>query len=86
MSQSKYAKNIVKRFGHESARHKRTPATTHIKLTNDDQGIDVDQSLYRRILGAYCNLQQIDHISLSQLEFMHVIKPIQKLVISLNFK
>ena len=31
LSQSKYAKNIVKKFGMENASHKRTPAPTHLK-------------------------------------------------------
>lgn len=31
LSQSKYAKNIVKKFGMETASHKRTPAPTHLK-------------------------------------------------------
>ena len=30
ISQSKYAKNIVKKFGLENASHKRTPTTTQI--------------------------------------------------------
>lgn len=42
MSQRKYAKNIVNKFGLESARHKRTPAATHVKIIKDDQGVDVD--------------------------------------------
>ncbi|KAK2382486.1 putative mitochondrial protein [Trifolium repens] len=52
ISQSKYAKNIVKKFGIESATHKRTPAVTHIKLTKDEKGVSVDQSLYRSIIGS----------------------------------
>lgn len=42
MSQGKYAKIIVKKFGLNNASHKRTPATTHIKLTRDENGADVD--------------------------------------------
>ncbi|MCH79544.1 gag-protease polyprotein [Trifolium medium] len=45
ISQSKYAKNMVKKFGMENAGHKRTPAATHLKLTKDEKGIDVDQTL-----------------------------------------
>ncbi|KAK2456484.1 hypothetical protein QL285_003845 [Trifolium repens] len=52
ISQSKYAKNIVKKFGMESATHKRTPAATHLKLTKDEKGVSVDQSLYRSIIGS----------------------------------
>lgn len=43
ISQSKYAKNIVKKFGLENANHKRTPASTHLKLTKDEKGVNVDQ-------------------------------------------
>ncbi|WJX23068.1 hypothetical protein P8452_12315 [Trifolium repens] len=52
ISQSKYARNIVKKFGMESATSKRTPAPTHLKLTKDEKGISVDQSLYRSMIGS----------------------------------
>ncbi|KAK2361288.1 hypothetical protein QL285_086453 [Trifolium repens] len=52
ISQSKYARNIVKKFGMENATHKRTPAPTHLKLTKDENGISVDQSLYRSMIGS----------------------------------
>ncbi|CAJ2661762.1 unnamed protein product [Trifolium pratense] len=50
ISQEKYARNIVKKFGMEVGSHKRTPA--HLKLTKDEKGIDVDQSLYRSMIGS----------------------------------
>ncbi|GAU37336.1 hypothetical protein TSUD_395170 [Trifolium subterraneum] len=52
VSQSKYATNIVKKFGMDGGNHKRTPAATHLKLTKDETGIDVDQSLYRSLIGS----------------------------------
>jgi hypothetical protein len=52
ISQSKYAKSIVKKFGLESATHKRTPAATHIKLSKDESGVDVDQCVYRSMIGS----------------------------------
>ncbi|XP_058764697.1 uncharacterized mitochondrial protein AtMg00810-like [Vicia villosa] len=52
MSQSKYAKNIVKKFGMDNASHKRTPAPTHQKLSKDEGGISIDQSLYRSMIGS----------------------------------
>jgi transposase InsO family protein len=52
ISQSKYAKNIVKKFGLDSASHKKTPAPTHLKLTKDESGISVDQSQYRSMIGS----------------------------------
>ncbi|KAK2417459.1 putative mitochondrial protein [Trifolium repens] len=50
ISQSKYARNIIKKFGMDNAAHKRTPAPTHLKLTKDEKGISVDQSLYRSMI------------------------------------
>ncbi|KAK2444948.1 putative mitochondrial protein [Trifolium repens] len=50
--QSKYARNIVRKFGLDNASHKRTPAPTHLKLTKDEQGVGVDQSMYRSMIGS----------------------------------
>ena len=50
ISQSKYAKNIVKKLGLEKSSHKRTLAATHVKLTKDELGEFVDQSRYRSII------------------------------------
>jgi len=52
ISQSKYAKNIVKKFDLDNGGHKRTPAATHLKLTKDESGISVDQSMYRIMIGS----------------------------------
>jgi len=52
ISQSKYAKNVVKKFGLDNASHKRTPAATHLKLSKDENSVDVDQSLYRSMIGS----------------------------------
>ena len=51
ISQSKYAKNLVKNFGIETAAHRRTPARTHAKISRDEGGKDVDQTLYRSMIG-----------------------------------
>ncbi|CAM8925842.1 unnamed protein product [Rhodiola kirilowii] len=52
ISQSKYAKNLIKKFDLEKASHKRTPAATHIKITKDEAGTKVDQMLYRSMIGS----------------------------------
>ncbi|XP_057444448.1 secreted RxLR effector protein 161-like [Lotus japonicus] len=52
ISQSNNVKNLVKKFGLENSSHKRTPAATHVKLTKDDKGIDVHQSMYRSMIGS----------------------------------
>ncbi|CAM8881731.1 unnamed protein product [Rhodiola kirilowii] len=52
ISQSKYAKNLIKNFELEKASHKRTPAATHLKITKDDAGTKVDQTLYMSMIGS----------------------------------
>ena len=52
VSQSKYAKGIVKKFGLDNASHKRTPVDTHVKLAKYENGEDVDQILYRSMIGS----------------------------------
>ena len=48
LSQSKYAKNLVKKFGLESANSVRTFMSPNVKLTVDLLGKSVDSSLYRK--------------------------------------
>ena len=45
LSQSKYAKNLLKKFGLESASSVRTPMSPNVKLTVDLLGKSVDSSL-----------------------------------------
>src|ERR1044072_8836871 len=52
VSQSKYVKGIVKKFGLDNASHKRTPVDTHVKLAKYENGEDVDQILYRSMIGS----------------------------------
>ena len=52
LSQSKYAKNLVKKFGLESASSIRTPMSPNVKLIVDLLGKSVDSSLYRSMIGS----------------------------------
>ena len=52
LSQSKYAKNLVKKFGLESASSVRIPMSPNVKLTVDLLGKSVDHSLYRSMIGS----------------------------------
>ena len=52
LSQSKYAKKLMKKFGLESASSVRTPMSTNVKLTVDLLGKNVDPSLYRSMIGS----------------------------------
>ncbi|KAL3634479.1 hypothetical protein CASFOL_021533 [Castilleja foliolosa] len=52
LSQSKYAKNLIKKFGLENAAVKKTPLGKSVKLSRDDVGKDVDNTLYRSMIGS----------------------------------
>ncbi|XP_022857237.1 uncharacterized protein LOC111378298 [Olea europaea var. sylvestris] len=52
ISQSKYARDLVKRFGLDSKKHTRTPMSTSLKLGHDPSGKSVDPSLYRSMIGS----------------------------------
>ena len=50
LSQSKYAKNLVKKFGLKFASSVRTPMSPNVKLTIDLLGKSIDPSLYRSMI------------------------------------
>ncbi|CAL2260119.1 unnamed protein product [Prunus armeniaca] len=52
VSQSKYAKNLVTKFGLEGAKSARTPMSTSAKIHRDLHGKSVDQTLYRSMIGS----------------------------------
>ena len=52
LSQFKYAKNLVKKFGLESASFVRTPMSPNVKLTVDLLSKSVDSSLFRNMIGS----------------------------------
>ncbi|CAM8890160.1 unnamed protein product [Rhodiola kirilowii] len=52
ISQSKYVRNLVKKFDLEKATHKKTPAVTHVKITKDEAGTSVNQTLYMSMIGS----------------------------------
>ena len=52
LSQSKYARNLVKKFGLEFASSVRTPMSPNVKHTIDLLGKSVDSSLYRSMIGS----------------------------------
>ncbi|KAM1760482.1 hypothetical protein ACFX15_002996 [Malus domestica] len=50
ISQAKYAKNLVKKFGLEGSKAARAPMSTCAKIHKDSSGKDVDQTLYRSMI------------------------------------
>ncbi|XP_022853062.1 uncharacterized protein LOC111374597 [Olea europaea var. sylvestris] len=58
ISQSKYAKDLIKIFVLDSKKHTRTPMSMSFKLGHDPTGTSVDQTLYRSM--TYSSLQLAD--------------------------
>ena len=52
ISQEKYAKNLVKRFGLNSKKHTSTPMSSSVKLSLDVVIVDVDPTLYRSMISS----------------------------------
>ncbi|KAK0575189.1 hypothetical protein LWI29_035282 [Acer saccharum] len=52
ITQAKYAKNLVKKFGLDNAKHCDTPLSTTLKLSKDATGKSVEQTLYRSMIGS----------------------------------
>ena len=52
VSQEKYARNIVKKFGLNSKKHASTPMSSSTKLNVDSSRVKVSPTLYRSIIGS----------------------------------
>jgi hypothetical protein len=52
ISQAKYVKYLVKRFGIDGKSHASTPMSTSAKISTDLTGKQVDPTLYRSIIGS----------------------------------
>ena len=50
ISQTKYIKKIIKKFGMESSKELSTPISPAYKLDKDEKGINIDQKFYRGII------------------------------------
>ncbi|KAK6161335.1 hypothetical protein DH2020_004716 [Rehmannia glutinosa] len=52
ITQNKYAKNLVKRFGLDNKKHMKTPMGTNEKLSKDESGTPIYPTLYRSMIGS----------------------------------
>jgi hypothetical protein len=52
ISQSKYARDLVKHFGLDGKSRARTPISTSVKISSDLVGKSIDSSLYRSMIGS----------------------------------
>ena len=50
--QNKYVRNLVKKFGLETSKHMKTHMGTNEKLLKDENGVFVDLTLYRSMIGS----------------------------------
>lgn len=53
LSQSKYSKEFIKKFGLESSKHYETPTLINAKLSKNEVGKGVDETLYRSMIGSF---------------------------------
>ena len=62
ISQSKYIKEMLKKFGMEDCKLVSTPIITGCKLSKDDESKEVDQKLYRSMIGSlmYVTTSRLD--------------------------
>ena len=52
ISQEKYTRNLVKKFGLDSKKHDSTPMSSSTKLNLDPSRVKVSPTLYRSIIGS----------------------------------
>ena len=52
ISQSKYANNLVKKYGLETSKCMKTPMGTNDKLSKDENGGSIDPTLFRSMIGS----------------------------------
>nr|GEW22322.1 copia protein [Tanacetum cinerariifolium] len=60
-NQSKYIKEMLKKFGLEDSKPTKTPMSMEIKLTKDDEADSVDSSKYRCMIGSLLYLTASRH-------------------------
>ncbi|GJU45528.1 retrovirus-related pol polyprotein from transposon TNT 1-94 [Tanacetum coccineum] len=74
-NQSKYIKEMLKKFGLEDSKPTKTPMLTEIKLTKDDEADTVDSTKYRGMIGSLLYLTAWPNVK----EFIKLLKKTEKL-------
>ncbi|KAK6146430.1 hypothetical protein DH2020_020299 [Rehmannia glutinosa] len=67
ISQSKYTKELLKKFGIEEGRTVSTPMATNVKIDKDEKGKPVDESKYRGMIGSLL------YLTASRPDILHVV-------------
>ena len=79
ISQSKYFKEVLKKFGMDTAKEARTPMGTSCYLDKDESGIEVNQTMFRGMISSLLYLTTSrPHIMQYVCVCVFVFKPIQK--------
>ena len=52
INQTKYARDILKKFGMDEVKSSKTPMTTTTKLNKDENGKSVDEKRFRGMIGS----------------------------------
>ena len=52
INQAKYTRELIKKFGLEDTRLRKTPMATNTKLDKDEQGKNIDIKLYKSMIGS----------------------------------
>jgi len=62
ISQSKYCKEVLKKFGMDTAKEASTPMGTSCYLDKDESGIKVNQTMFRDMIGSllYLTISRLD--------------------------
>ncbi|KAK6141847.1 hypothetical protein DH2020_024406 [Rehmannia glutinosa] len=67
ISQSKYTKELLKKFGIEEGRTVSTPMATNVKIDKDEKGKSVDESKYRGMISSLL------YLTASRPDILHVV-------------
>lgn len=67
ISQSKYVKKMLKKFGFDDCKLVTTPLTVGCKLSKDDESLKVEQNKYRSMIGG------LFYLTTSRLDIMQVV-------------
>ncbi|KAK6125842.1 hypothetical protein DH2020_040410 [Rehmannia glutinosa] len=67
ISQSKYTKELLKKFGIEEGRTVSTPMATNVKIDKDEKGKSVDESKYRGMIGS------LIYLTASRPDILHTV-------------
>ncbi|GJU74727.1 retrovirus-related pol polyprotein from transposon TNT 1-94 [Tanacetum coccineum] len=75
-NQSKYINEMLKKFGVEDSKPTKTPMSTEIKLTKDDEADSVDSTKYRE--NPKTTLEAVKHIFRTEVEYVSARKACQQ--------